>query len=269
MAGYRIRIVTDRPQSVVEVHPPSVNSVNMAGSHRRTLSTAAGDGTVNGEELSRGCRADPPRVAPGEGSPFQRAIESILRSPPPRGCSGMPLAATLSASAASTMPNAILTPPQPLERVMAPPAAVTMSARPQHRRSRAEYEASPQSPPSARHPALRSRGRDAVRRATRSGTPSPRWAPRGGCRGRARSGECSRMRAGGGCWSAGSRRPGRWPPRRRCTAGAPAARALCRRGGRRARPRRAYSWSRPERSDALCQSANSSFISRVSSSVGG
>ena len=31
MAGNRIRIVTDRPQSVVEVHPPSVNGVNMAG----------------------------------------------------------------------------------------------------------------------------------------------------------------------------------------------------------------------------------------------
>ena len=31
MAGNRIRIVTDRPQSVVEVHPPSVNSVTMAG----------------------------------------------------------------------------------------------------------------------------------------------------------------------------------------------------------------------------------------------
>lgn len=43
-----------------------------------------------------------------------------------------------------------------------------------------------------------------------------------------------------------------------------------RRGGRRASTRRAYSWSRPAaRSDALCQSANSSFISRVSSSVGG
>ena len=31
MAGKRIAIVTDRPQSTVEVHPPSVNSVNMAG----------------------------------------------------------------------------------------------------------------------------------------------------------------------------------------------------------------------------------------------
>ncbi len=31
MAGNRIRLVTDRPQSVVEVHPPSVNSVNTAG----------------------------------------------------------------------------------------------------------------------------------------------------------------------------------------------------------------------------------------------
>ena len=31
MTGNRIRLVTDRPQSVVEVHPPSVNAVNMAG----------------------------------------------------------------------------------------------------------------------------------------------------------------------------------------------------------------------------------------------
>ena len=31
MAGNRIRIVTDRPQSVVEVQQPSVNSVAMAG----------------------------------------------------------------------------------------------------------------------------------------------------------------------------------------------------------------------------------------------
>jgi hypothetical protein len=31
MAANRIRIVTDRPQSVVEVHPTSANSVNMAG----------------------------------------------------------------------------------------------------------------------------------------------------------------------------------------------------------------------------------------------
>ena len=31
MAGNRIAVVTDRPQSVVEVHPPSVNSVSMAG----------------------------------------------------------------------------------------------------------------------------------------------------------------------------------------------------------------------------------------------
>ncbi len=31
MRGNRIRIVTDRPQSCVEVHPPSVNSVEMAG----------------------------------------------------------------------------------------------------------------------------------------------------------------------------------------------------------------------------------------------
>ena len=31
MRDIRIAIVTDRPQSVVEVHPPSVNGVNMAG----------------------------------------------------------------------------------------------------------------------------------------------------------------------------------------------------------------------------------------------
>ena len=31
MAGNRIRLVTDRPMEVVEVHPPSTNSVNMAG----------------------------------------------------------------------------------------------------------------------------------------------------------------------------------------------------------------------------------------------
>ena len=31
MAGNRIAIVTDRPMEVVEVHPPSVNSVKMAG----------------------------------------------------------------------------------------------------------------------------------------------------------------------------------------------------------------------------------------------
>ncbi len=31
MRNNRIRLVTDRPQSVVEVHPPSVNSVNTAG----------------------------------------------------------------------------------------------------------------------------------------------------------------------------------------------------------------------------------------------
>ena len=31
MAGNRIAIVTDRPQSAVEVHPASVNSVEMAG----------------------------------------------------------------------------------------------------------------------------------------------------------------------------------------------------------------------------------------------
>ena len=31
MTGNRIRIVTDRPMEVVEVHPPSVNSVDMAG----------------------------------------------------------------------------------------------------------------------------------------------------------------------------------------------------------------------------------------------
>ncbi|KAF5046982.1 hypothetical protein DSECCO2_465090 [anaerobic digester metagenome] len=31
MKGNRIRLVTDRPMEVVEVHPPSVNSVNMAG----------------------------------------------------------------------------------------------------------------------------------------------------------------------------------------------------------------------------------------------
>ena len=31
MTGNRIPIVTDRPMEVVEVHPPSVNSVNMAG----------------------------------------------------------------------------------------------------------------------------------------------------------------------------------------------------------------------------------------------
>jgi hypothetical protein len=31
MAGNRIRLVTDRPMEVVEVHPPSVNSVDMAG----------------------------------------------------------------------------------------------------------------------------------------------------------------------------------------------------------------------------------------------
>ena len=31
MAGNRIAIVTDRPMEVLEVHPPSVNAVNMAG----------------------------------------------------------------------------------------------------------------------------------------------------------------------------------------------------------------------------------------------
>ncbi len=31
MKGNRIRIVTDRPMECVEVHPPSANSVNMAG----------------------------------------------------------------------------------------------------------------------------------------------------------------------------------------------------------------------------------------------
>ena len=31
MKGNRIRIVTDRPTAVVEVHPPSVNAVNMTG----------------------------------------------------------------------------------------------------------------------------------------------------------------------------------------------------------------------------------------------
>lgn len=31
MKDNRIRIVTDRPMEVVEVHPPSANSVNMAG----------------------------------------------------------------------------------------------------------------------------------------------------------------------------------------------------------------------------------------------
>ena len=31
MTGSRIAIVTDRPQSTVDVHPPSVNSVEMAG----------------------------------------------------------------------------------------------------------------------------------------------------------------------------------------------------------------------------------------------
>ena len=31
MAGNRIRLVTDRPMEVVEVHPPSRNSVKMAG----------------------------------------------------------------------------------------------------------------------------------------------------------------------------------------------------------------------------------------------
>ena len=31
MEGNRIRILAERPQSVVEVHPPSVNGVNMAG----------------------------------------------------------------------------------------------------------------------------------------------------------------------------------------------------------------------------------------------
>lgn len=31
MAGTRIRLVTDRPQSVIGVHPPSVNSGTMAG----------------------------------------------------------------------------------------------------------------------------------------------------------------------------------------------------------------------------------------------
>ncbi len=30
-AGNRVRLVTDRPQSVVEVYLPSVNSVEMAG----------------------------------------------------------------------------------------------------------------------------------------------------------------------------------------------------------------------------------------------
>ena len=29
MTGNRVRLVTDRPQSVVEVHPPSTNTVNM------------------------------------------------------------------------------------------------------------------------------------------------------------------------------------------------------------------------------------------------
>jgi hypothetical protein len=31
MKGNRIRLVTDRPMETVEVHPPSVNSVEMAG----------------------------------------------------------------------------------------------------------------------------------------------------------------------------------------------------------------------------------------------
>lgn len=31
MAGNRIAVVTDHPMEVVEVHPPSVNSVSMAG----------------------------------------------------------------------------------------------------------------------------------------------------------------------------------------------------------------------------------------------
>ncbi len=31
MTGNRIRLVTDRPMECVEVHGPSVNSVNMAG----------------------------------------------------------------------------------------------------------------------------------------------------------------------------------------------------------------------------------------------
>ncbi len=31
MAGNRVRLVTDRSQSVLEVHPPSANNVNMAG----------------------------------------------------------------------------------------------------------------------------------------------------------------------------------------------------------------------------------------------
>ena len=31
VTGSRIAVVTDRPQSTVDVHPPSVNSVEMAG----------------------------------------------------------------------------------------------------------------------------------------------------------------------------------------------------------------------------------------------
>ena len=31
MKGNRIRLVTDRPMEVVKVHPPSANTVNMAG----------------------------------------------------------------------------------------------------------------------------------------------------------------------------------------------------------------------------------------------
>jgi len=31
MKGNRIRLVTDRPMEVIEVHSPSVNSVDMAG----------------------------------------------------------------------------------------------------------------------------------------------------------------------------------------------------------------------------------------------
>ena len=48
----RIAIVTDRPMEVVEVHPPSANSVNHARRHGGALPAAAGDGitkTANGK----------------------------------------------------------------------------------------------------------------------------------------------------------------------------------------------------------------------------
>ncbi len=94
MAGNRIRIVTDRPMEVLEVHPPSRRSVDLAGVTVEYYPPQPGDGmirrragTAHFQRPTRECR--PPR-SPGAVLGTARRPRLHLRRPLAPGEGGRP-----------------------------------------------------------------------------------------------------------------------------------------------------------------------------------